>query len=860
MSIRNKLIILLFCGFLIFSTKPVVADVILGIGFNLGTEGGEIVEPTTGNITAPTITNIPTTSTTPLIQIAGIASTPATKVKLYVNSLEINTVDIIADSFTFNDVFLDNPTNNISVVALDEEGHVSTPNTATVYFNNYEQLLANLDLIDYTIKDWDSWGYVNGIASTEGSNKNLIVTQDFNYDPPDHNNWGGIIHKTIPDFQQDLSQFKKVYYTIKNDGQHPEVTVKLGFYEASGELWQEKTARSLSGTWKTFTVYLNTANLQLIEDDYNKKVNGVLDLQKITRVAIFINRNNGQGTHVLYLDDIKASKSIVPAPSITTDEIYTSKNSCIISGTKTKEVKAIKIISDTSLNATVTYHSDTSWTANITNLTEGNNNLLFSSVTLDGSESEPTYCTVIYDKTAPVKPTLLLDSGVTYVKSLVVNGYSYDTDLAQVDLYINDKKVSSVTDFTFSDTYGYYEFNFTAELKVTDNIITAKSIDKAGNISAFTDPITLKLSPKQYDFTIAGLNQSIKLVFPIGATQSLEDPQFILLKPNPEVTVPVLLLQSLPTGRTLHDNYVQIIDINLPETLLKPITISVPINKATNVEPWYWDEISQVWTQKGIQSWKIDTVENTVISDGHIIAEKQYYLTFIVSHLSIFGIFEKTDLDAPQISNITFDSKVIEENDYVKADSLFTAKLSDNLTTDSGVASYNIKVLDPDTLIVLNTLKSEIFTTPKKEYSITPFRLNLESNKKYKLQISATDAVGNLATSITPKFEVTAKFAISNCLNGPNPFNPYKVSTNLQYQLSQDANVKILIYTISGQQVFKTECKLGETGGTAGFNNITWDGKDKNGEVVANGVYIAYLIANNANGTQVGKIKIAVLK
>ena len=108
---------------------------------------------------------------------------------------------------------------------------------------------------------------------------------------------------------------------------------------------------------------------------------------------------------------------------------------------------------------------------------------------------------------------------------------------------------------------------------------------------------------------------------------------------------------------------------------------------------------------------------------------------------------------------------------------------------------------------------------------------------------------------------MTSKFSINDCLNGPNPFNPNKEVTKIQYQLTQDADVKICIYTISGEQVFKGDYKAGSEGGMVGFNSIVWDGRDKFNEIVANGVYIAYLIAKSTGGdVEVGKVKIAVLK
>jgi len=75
--------------------------------------------------------------------------------------------------------------------------------------------------------------------------------------------------------------------------------------------------------------------------------------------------------------------------------------------------------------------------------------------------------------------------------------------------------------------------------------------------------------------------------------------------------------------------------------------------------------------------------------------------------------------------------------------------------------------------------------------------------------------------------------------NYPNPFNP---ETWIPYQLAEDADVFIMIYTLTGQLV--RAMKLGHK--PAGFylhrdKAAYWDGKNQLGEPVASGVY-AYAI------------------
>lgn len=114
------------------------------------------------------------------------------------------------------------------------------------------------------------------------------------------------------------------------------------------------------------------------------------------------------------------------------------------------------------------------------------------------------------------------------------------------------------------------------------------------------------------------------------------------------------------------------------------------------------------------------------------------------------------------------------------------------------------------------------------EYSFTDVSLTAGSRYYYKLQ--DVDANGNVTTHGPIQIEAAlpSEFALSQ--NYPNPFNP---STNIQYQLPQPAQVRLVVYNALGQFVKQ----LVNRQQTAGFHTIVWDGRDKNGNQVPTGVY-----------------------
>jgi flagellar hook assembly protein FlgD len=78
--------------------------------------------------------------------------------------------------------------------------------------------------------------------------------------------------------------------------------------------------------------------------------------------------------------------------------------------------------------------------------------------------------------------------------------------------------------------------------------------------------------------------------------------------------------------------------------------------------------------------------------------------------------------------------------------------------------------------------------------------------------------------------------------NFPNPFN---ASTEIRYQLSQDADVSLRIYNFAGQTV-RT---LADTKQPAGEYAVAWDGNDDAHQEVASGIYFCRFQAGDAAET-----------
>jgi hypothetical protein len=102
------------------------------------------------------------------------------------------------------------------------------------------------------------------------------------------------------------------------------------------------------------------------------------------------------------------------------------------------------------------------------------------------------------------------------------------------------------------------------------------------------------------------------------------------------------------------------------------------------------------------------------------------------------------------------------------------------------------------------------------------------------VMIKAFDNLG-LSSSDTLHFEIVEEglYEVSDVFNIPNPFSE---STNFVFQVTNPADVRLAVFTVSGIRVWERRMDALE-----GFNSIYWDGRDAAGDRIANGTYLYVL-------------------
>ena len=140
---------------------------------------------------------------------------------------------------------------------------------------------------------------------------------------------------------------------------------------------------------------------------------------------------------------------------------------------------------------------------------------------------------------------------------------------------------------------------------------------------------------------------------------------------------------------------------------------------------------------------------------------------------------------------------------------------------------------------------------------------NLKTSVLYKPELSAgthllqyygTDKDGNRDTLIDNAY-VSYDFAVRNLFNYPNPMQGDTYFTFDLFASEAPQSCLIKIFTVAGRHVRDVRGSA-----RVGFNQIYWDGKDGDGETMANGIYLYKLILEGSGKTETSIQKLAILK
>ena len=214
------------------------------------------------------------------------------------------------------------------------------------------------------------------------------------------------------------------------------------------------------------------------------------------------------------------------------------------------------------------------------------------------------------------------------------------------------------------------------------------------------------------------------------------------------------------------------------------------------------------------------------------------------------------DDQGPRIEFSFADQPDFINGDYVSPSPTVIIRLYDengiNLTQEIG---HRIE------LTIDDRIKKDVtsfFVYDKDSYQSGELQYTLPSLPEglHRLRISAWDNLNNFSEKeITFRTTPNTRLVVDQVVNYPNPFQDETDFTFQFFSPNGSADVRIKIYTVTGRLIREIE-DVAHTG----FNRIHWDGRDAEGDLVANGVYLYKIIVNDGEN-QVEKIqKLAIVR
>ncbi|MCD4796107.1 MAG: hypothetical protein K8R49_02915, partial [Candidatus Cloacimonetes bacterium] len=285
-------------------------------------------------------------------------------------------------------------------------------------------------------------------------------------------------------------------------------------------------------------------------------------------------------------------------------------------------------------------------------------------------------------------------------------------------------------------------------------------------------------------------------------------------------------------------------------------SLSYTVNYTKNGNPFYYGgmEVSggsysaEFIVSDDIHAGNKGRIINYVFDDSQ---NKDYISCYYPMKLSRIQI-DTFSTNPPQVQ-LYMDSRTFIEGDYVSTDPVLIADIEDeNGINILGSAGHKILLLLDDSIEPIDVTTGFIYDLGSCTKGELTWQLTDLSEGTHALQLIVFDNF-NTPTVAHTNFisKRSGKVAIEQMLPYPNPIEK---DGHFTFVITEDSDITIMIYTITGKKIRtlkKPNC-------SAGWNKIYWDGKDGDGDDIANNTYFykikARQISNGKNTEKIGKV------
>jgi hypothetical protein len=348
------------------------------------------------------------------------------------------------------------------------------------------------------------------------------------------------------------------------------------------------------------------------------------------------------------------------------------------------------------------------------------------------------------------------------------------------------------------------------------------TIDSVNGFSIATDTVRIKsLGHVRISGTVKKNNASVSSFTGAGTLQLFDS------KRDVSIVDGIGTFNYTVTGSLLYRGDVSI--VNSRYSAVVPIPKDVSLGKSARISMYAWSGQSD--GTGSTENVMIDGVDTTIARDtvGPVIA-------------------------------VYLDTTAFRPGGVVKNSPIIVVELEDESginTSTVGVGhQLSATISNPErTFDLSGSYHSSLDNYKKGEVRYPLYEL---SDGTYTLKVKAWDVQNNSSTAET-YFEVHSAddFAMLNVVNYPNPFSQATTFT-FQRTSYDPIDVEVKIYSIAGRLIGT----ISALNILENFVRIPWDGKDNDGNSLANGVYFYKLIARDKNGQRSNEAigKLAVMR
>ena len=207
---------------------------------------------------------------------------------------------------------------------------------------------------------------------------------------------------------------------------------------------------------------------------------------------------------------------------------------------------------------------------------------------------------------------------------------------------------------------------------------------------------------------------------------------------------------------------------------------------------------------------------------------------------------------SPEVQ-LWLDSKFFVAGDFVSTTPTLIAHIEDeNGINILGSSGHNILLIIDGSLTPINVTEGFIYYTGSATEGELSWQLNDLSEGNHTLQFIVFDNFNNPTVAETNFVSKrSGKVSIEQMLLYPNPMSEDGYFT---FVITEDSDITITVYTLTGRKI-KTIKQLNLP---AGYNQIYWNGKDADGDDIANNTYFykikAKQLTNNKITEKIGKL------